>query len=205
MNEGQILLSFLMGAGLAAACGLRVFMPLLVVSAAGLSGWLPLGEGFSWLGSWPALAILSTATVLEVGAFYIPWLDNFLDAAATPAAALAGTVVMASSLTELDPLLRWTLAAIAGGGAATTVHGLGASIRGASTAVTGGIANPLLATVETATSLFLSVLSVVVPVLAALFVVILLFLLWRFAGRILRLLRRGSPQTDGQDKQISGA
>ena len=76
----------------------------------------------AWLGSDAALVALATATVLEVSAYYVPWLDNLLDAMATPAAIVAGVMAWAAVTPELSPLLRWTLAIVAGGGAAGLVQ-----------------------------------------------------------------------------------
>ena len=61
---------------------------------------------------------------------------------------VAGTLVTASLVTDLSPFLKWTLAAIAGGGMAGLVHGTTSLARGASTLSTGGLANPFLATAE---------------------------------------------------------
>ncbi len=84
------LLYALLGIGLAAACGFRVFVPLLVVSIAAVSGNLELGSGSGWIRTWPALIVFAVATVLEIVAYYVVWLDNLLDTIATPAPAAAG-------------------------------------------------------------------------------------------------------------------
>ncbi len=161
-------LGVMLGIGLAAACGFRVFVPPLVLSIASLSGHLPLAKGFAWMGTWPALLAFATATVLEVAAYHVPWLDHLMDTLASPAAVVAGAVVAASAMGELDPFLRWTLALIAGGGAAGLVQIATVKGRILSALTTLGIANPLVATVETAASVAVSVLSVLVPLLAGL-------------------------------------
>ena len=99
-------LSLGVGLGLSAACGFRVFVPLLVASIAAQAGYLSLSPGFEWIGTPQALYAFATATLLEVLAYYIPWLDNALDAIATPAAVIAGMVARASVLTDLPPLLK---------------------------------------------------------------------------------------------------
>jgi hypothetical protein len=182
--------SILVGVGLAAACGFRVFAPLLVVSAASLSGYLPMSEGFEWIATWPALLAFATATLLEIGAFYVPWLDNFLDSVAAPAAVLAGVMVVACSMADADPVLRWGVAIIAGGGAAGGVHTLTAATRGGSSVVTAGVGNPIIATVETASSFLLSSLSLLLPVLALLIVAVLLYFAFRLVWKIVRRRRR---------------
>src|SRR5882762_9625453 len=119
----ETVLSLLIGIGLSAACGFRVFVPLLVVSIAAHTGHLKLASGFAWMGSDAALIAFAVATALEIAAYYVPWLDNLLDTLATPAAVIAGTLVTASLATEMSPFLKWTLAVIAGGGVAGLVQG----------------------------------------------------------------------------------
>jgi hypothetical protein len=165
------LLSLAVGMGLAAACGFRVFVPLLVMSAAAYTGHLDLSSGFQWIGTLPALVAFACATVVEIAAYYIPWVDNMLDTIAGPAAVVAGTVVTASALTEVDPFLKWSLAIIGGGGAAGIVSGATALIRGASTVTTGGLANPIVSTLEAAVSFAVAALALFVP-LAALGIVV---------------------------------
>lgn len=167
----ETLLGVLIGVGLAAACGFRVFVPPLVVSIAALSGHLTLAKGFSWMATWPALSAFAVATLLEVAAYHVPWLDHLLDLLATPAAVVAGTVVAATAFGEMDPFLRWTLALIAGGGAAGLVQVATVKGRLLSSLTTLGTANPLVAAVETGASAAVSVLSVLVPLLAGLLVV----------------------------------
>lgn len=158
----------LAGLGLAAACGFRVFVPLFVASLAAQAGYLePSGE-FAWLGATPATVTLGVATVIEVGAYYLPWLDHFLDTVASPAAVIAGTLVAASVAVDLDPFARWTLAIIAGGGLAATVQAGTVAARGLSFSTTGGLANPAVATVEWMGALATSAVSVVAPGLAIL-------------------------------------
>jgi hypothetical protein len=174
----EILLSVCMGLGLAAACGFRVFVPLLGLSIAALSGYLELNENFAWAGTWPALACFLTATVLEIGAYYIPWLDNLLDSITTPAAVIAGTVVTASVLTDMPPLARWSLALIAGGGTAGLIQTATVALRGTSSATTAGTGNWIVATVELVAAIFSTVLSIVLPVLGLLLVVLLALMLF---------------------------
>lgn len=162
----QEALSVCVGVGLAAACGFRIFVPLLVMSIAALSGNLTLGASFQWIGTYPALITFAVATALEIAAYYVPWLDNLLDSIATPAAVVAGTIVTASMVSGMSPFLQWTLAVIAGGGAAGLVQTATVVTRAASTAATGGVANPLVATGEWILSLLMSFLTLVVPVVA---------------------------------------
>lgn len=179
------LLSISLGIGLAAACGFRVFVPLLVMSIAGHSGHLTLTQGFQWIGSDAALVAFGLATCLEITGYYVPWMDNLLDTLATPAAIVAGTIVTASVVTGMSPMLKWTLAVIAGGGMAGFVQGATVVTRGASTATTGGLGNPLFATIELGGSALASIAAVLVPVLGiAVLIFTVWFVVWRFhSGR----------------------
>lgn len=175
----QEILSICVGIGLAAACGFRIFIPPLIMSIAAMSGNLTLSPSFAWIGTYPALITFAVATALEVTAYYVPWLDNFLDSIATPAAVVAGTVVTASMVSGMSPWMQWTLAIIAGGGAAGLVQGTTVLTRAASTATTGGLANPVIATAEWGLSLGTAILTVVAPILA----IILLAVVAIFGGR----------------------
>src|SRR5262245_10612350 len=137
----DVVLSICLGIGLAAACGFRVFVPLLGVSMAALAGQVQLAEGVAWMGTWPALVCFLTAQILELGAYYIPWLDNLLDTIATPAAVVAGTIAMGSVVTDMSPLLKWTLALIAGGGTAGLIQSATVALRGTSSVTTAGMGN----------------------------------------------------------------
>lgn len=168
----ETLLSILLGLGLAAACGFRVFVPLLIMSIASRAGagYLELGHGFAWIGSTAALVAFSAATLLEIAGYYIPWVDNLLDAIATPTAIVAGMMVTASAVTDMDPFFRWTLAIVGGGGTAAVFQGMTATARHVSSFTTGGLGNPVLATMEAGSSALLSVLAIVMPVVAMLLI-----------------------------------
>ncbi len=159
------LLSVCLGLGLSAACGFRVFVPLLVLGVAARTGHLTIVESFEWIGSTPALVTFAVATVLEIVAYYVPWLDNLLDVAATPTAVVAGIVVTASVVSGIDPYLKWTLAVIAGGGTAGAIQTLTTGARQVSSLTTAGVANPVVSTIELGSSIFLSVLSLLAPLL----------------------------------------
>ena len=180
-----------LGLALSAACGFRVFLPLLVLGAAGATGQVTLMKGFEWLASTPALIALSVATAAEIAAYYVPWVDNVLDTLAGPAAVVAGIVVTASVVDDTDPVLRWGLAIVAGGGIAGTVQASTSLLRLTSTALTGGIGNPLISTAELGGAVAVSLAALVMPIaaLALLFLGLLFSLPW-LIGK-LRRQRRG--------------
>lgn len=179
------LVSAAVGLGLAAACGFRVFVPLLIASLAAHFGHLPLAAGFEWLATVPALLALGTATALEVGAYYVPWLDHALDLVATPAAVVAGMLAAASVVTDLPPLLKWSTVIIGGGGAAGLIQGASVLLRLKSGALTGGLANPLVSTLELAGAGTTALLAILLPLLCVLLVGVLLVSVFRVTGRLL--------------------
>ena len=183
----DVALSVVLGIGLAAATGFRVFLPMLIVSGAAYTGYLPLGDNFAWLGTAPSLVMLTVAAIVEILAYYIPGLDNLLDALATPAAFVAGTVLSAAVMTDIPPMVKWTAAVIAGGGIAGLTQGVTATLRANSTVWTGGLGNFIIATAELGGALLVAFLALAAPVAAIALVVLFLWL----AISLLRWLLRG--------------
>jgi len=163
----ELVTAILIGIGLSAACGFRVFVPLLGASIAAHAGYLQLSPEFAWLGSTPALLALSLATILEICAYGMPFLDHLMDIVATPAAVIAGTLLMASLLGEASPFLRWSLAIIAGGGAAGLVQLGSVMTRGSTAVMTGGLGNLVVALLELAGAAVMTLLALLAPVVAA--------------------------------------
>lgn len=189
----ETLFGMMIGLGLSAACGFRVFVPPLVVSLAAFTGHLELSEGFQWMASYPAVIAFSAAVTCEVLGYYVPWVDNALDTIAAPAAVVAGTVLSASMVHEASPMVKWTFAVIAGGSAAGFFHTVTAILRGGSTLATGGLGNPFLSTVEMGGAATVSVLAIMIPA-ATLFLIIGLV---AFAIKKLFLDRRQLPAPSG--------
>ncbi len=184
------LISLMLAISLSAACGFRVFVPLLVMSAAAVFGHLDLPGNYDWIESDQAVILFAVASVLEIGGYYIPWVDHILDWIATPAAIIAGTIVTASTAPDtMNPLVQWTTALLIGGGAAGVTKSMTNFLRLISTMISGGLTNPVIATIELALAFGLAVLAVTVPVVAAL----VLIGLWGYAiQRIRRFFRRQS-------------
>ncbi|MDJ0633413.1 MAG: DUF4126 domain-containing protein [Xenococcaceae cyanobacterium MO_188.B29] len=169
-------LAFCLGLTLSAAVGFRVFVPPLVMSLGAIHGDLPLASGFEWLGTSPAAIALGFATVIEILAYYIPVVDNLLDTIEIPTAIAVGTILTAASLGDINPIVQWTLAVIAGGGTAGIIDSFTSITRLASTGVTGGMGNPLISTTEALSAAVLSLLALLVPFLAISLVMGLLLL-----------------------------
>jgi Domain of unknown function (DUF4126) len=200
----DLVLSIALGIGLAAAVGFRVFLPMLVMSVAAYSGHLTLSSGFAWLATPPALVMLSVAALLEILAYYIPGVDNLLDTIATPAALIAGTVVSAAVMTDLPPIVKWTTALIAGGGAAGLTQGLTSLLRAKSTLTTAGLGNHLVATGEIGAALALSLLSLAAPLLAVALVALLCWLAVRALRRLRRSKRAAPPGSSPTPPVVGG-
>ena len=177
--------------GLAATCGFRVFVPLFVMSIAGVSGYMNFSAGFEWIASYPALIIFGVATVLEIVAYFVPYVDNILDMASLPIGIVAGIIVVASVVTDVDPLLRWIMAVIAGGGIAAGTGVISNAVHALSTATTGGAANPAVSTIESGATVIMTILSVVLPIVGVLVVALVLFLSIRYVVR--RKRKKQSP------------
>lgn len=148
------------------------------MSIAQRAGYLELSNGFEWLGSDIAFYTFMVALVFEVLAYYIPWVDMVLDTIASPLAVIAGIITTAAMVGEVDPYLRWSLAAVAGGGTAATTQASSVAIRGASTALTGGLANPLVSTFELILSLISTVLAILLPIVAIIFIALVVYYGW---------------------------
>lgn len=182
----ETIISIFLGIGLAASVGFRVFLPLFALSLASYFNIWELNESWQWIGNITVLVILGVATLVEVFAYYIPYVDNLLDSIAVPLAALAGTAVMVSTVADLSPEITWALAIIAGGGTAAAISGASGATRLASTATTAGIANPVVSTVETGTALVTSIVTIFVPIVGFVLVLIIVFIIFKIFKKIKR-------------------
>jgi hypothetical protein len=185
-------LAVITGVGLSAACGFRIFVPLLVLNLAAMYGYIHLAPGFEWIGGHYATMAFATATLLEVVAYYVPWLDNMMDAIASPVSVVAGTIATASVITDMPPSLKWMVAIIAGGGIAGLLQGSTAALRAKSSLLTGGAGNVGISTLELAGSTVTAVLAVLLPVIGLILVAAFVIFVIARAGR--KLLRKGSSE-----------
>ncbi len=184
----ELLISICIGIGRAASSGFRIFVPMLAANVASLSGFHHFGDGFEWLNTWTAFGILLTATLAEIAAYYIPWLDNLLDHIALPIAIASGTLLSASFISaDMAPALRWGLGLVAGGSTAGLIHSGMGLLRLGSTATTGGFGNPFVTTAENGAAVTFSVLALLIPIVVA---VVVLFLVIFILGKLLKAGRR---------------
>ncbi|GGW62197.1 uncharacterized protein DUF4126 [Winogradskyella epiphytica] len=182
----ETILSIFLGIGLSASVGFRVFLPLFALSLAAYFNVWELNESWLWIGSTTAVVTLGIATVVEIIAYYIPLVDNALDTIAIPLATIAGTAVMVSTVADLSPVITWALAIIAGGGTAAAVKSTTSATRLGSTVSTAGFGNAVVSTIETGTSVVMSIVSIFLPILA----IILVFLIFYMIFKVYKKLRR---------------
>ena len=182
MDVVQILLSLSLGLGLAAACGFRVFIPPLMMGVGSRLDLYKLEGSFVWVDDTWAIAIFAVATLLEIGGYFIPWIDNLLDAVATPAAIIGGNFVTSASLEgQLDPSAQWTLSVIAGGSVSGVIQLGTVATRAISTGTTGGLANPIISLLEAVASILCILISLF---LVAIIPIVIIFLIWKSIGYI---------------------
>lgn len=172
----EILIAICLGIGLSASCGFRVFVPLLVTSLASYFNWIKVGENFEWMSSLPAIISFGTASVVEIGAYYIPVIDHILDVITTPLSLVAGALLATNFLPLHDPLIKWTAGIIVGGGGAGAIQLGSVFTRLLSGKTTLTAANPLVATGENTAAIGSSVLTIIIPLITA--VILLLFIVW---------------------------
>ncbi|MEB3252575.1 MAG: DUF4126 domain-containing protein [Cyanobacteriota bacterium] len=193
LNTWHLLESIGLGLVLGVAAGFRVVVPFFILSGAALWGHLTLTDAMAWLDSRAVFIGLAIALTVEVLAYSIPWLDNLVDVLALPLATISGTLLMALTTDQLDPFARWSLAIVAGGGAAATVKGLSGFTRMISTATTGGLTNLLVAIAELLGAVTLSLLALVAPFLALSGVLVLMLV----------LIGLGTKRIRGQKSELS--
>jgi hypothetical protein len=184
MSSFDLALSVALGVVLAASTGFRVFLPMLIASGAAYTGYLPLDESFAWLATPLALTMLGVAALVEIVAYYVPGIDNLLDTLAAPAALVAGTVLSAAVMTDVPPMVKWTAAIIAGGGAASLTQLVTTMLRAKSTIFTAGIGNSAVATAELGGAFILPMLALAAPLVALGSVLLLLWMAIRFLRRL---------------------
>lgn len=190
-----------MGVGLAAATGFRIFLPMFAVSLASYMGWIPINESFQWLTGLPVLIATGIAMVVEISAYYIPFIDNLLDTMSVPLATIAGSVIFASQFTDMGAFPQWALALIAGGGTAAAISSGFAGTRAASTATTGGLGNSVVATTETAGAGMMSILALAAPIIAFIATIILIVIVLLLGKKLWRKIR--NIKTDRNAKVIN--
>jgi hypothetical protein len=164
-----------MGIALSATAGFRVFVPMLAAAVAGHFNVMHLPADMAWLSSWTSIICFATASIAEIGAYYIPFIDNLLDTISTPLSVAAGTLLAFSILpvSSQEPIVRWGLAFLAGGSTAGTIQLGTGLLRLLSSKTTVGTGNVVVASTENVAAISSSLLSFVIPVILALLLLVL--------------------------------
>ena len=177
MNEFDIFVASSLGLGLAAASGFRVFIPPFLYGLFLRLDMVPISIPMTGISEWMAsdigLIILGVAMIVEILGYYIPWIDNLLDTIASPAAIIAGVMMMSSTLSDTHPALQWGASIIAGGGVSGTIQIGTVATRAVSTATTGGLGNPIVSTIEAGACILCTILAILLPIIALFLVIVL--------------------------------
>ncbi len=190
-NWLHLIPGLLLGVALSAGSGFRIFVPLLLSNLAAKFGAIHISQDMAWMAENTATVVLITACIAEIAAYYVTFVDNFLDTIALPASVVAGTLLTTQFLPIDDPSLKWGLGLLAGGGAAGTVQASTSVLRLASSKFTGGFGNGFLSSFENFVSLIMSILAIWLPIFMGVLAVILVFTLLR---KILK--KKAKPQSD---------
>jgi hypothetical protein len=185
----DFLVSILLGLGLSAAVGFRIFVPALITSIAAYYGKIELAESMQWFGSLPAMVTFGVATVLEIAGYYVPFVDNLLDTVSAPMAAVCGSLLMGSTIVDMDPVIKWPVSVIAGGGLAATIQGGTSLVRLKSSGFTGGMANPVVSSAEAGFAGIISIISIFMPIAAGL---VIMYLIYRIIKR--KVIKRNEKE-----------
>lgn len=176
---------------LAASTGFKTTIAMFGYSLAVNTGFIQVSSSMDWIGSPVCLVLLVLAMVVEFVIGFIPYLDHVFDVVLFPVVIIAGTLMVSSSSAfgETEPVVRWALGLILGGGPAAISHLCSAFVRGLSTLSTAGFGNFLVHLVETILAIFLVIIALLIPILA------LLFLFFVFGAVGVVYLARRKPAT----------
>lgn len=176
--------SLALAIALAACAGLRAWLPLLLTGTLARAGYLTLGPSFQFLASNQALLLFGAATLIEVAGDKIPAVDHTLDALSTLLRPAAGALLAASAFWQVsDPLQALALGVAVGAPTALVPHAAKSAFRVLSTGFTAGLANPVVSLLEDVLALVAFALAVLVPLAAALGMLLLVLLLVRRRSR----------------------
>lgn len=171
----ETILAICIGLALSATVGFRIFTPLFITGVFERIDWITVSDGFSWLGSTPALIAFGAAIIFEVATNYVPAVGTAMKTLATPIAAIAGILLTASFIGEMSPLLEWSIAIIGGGGVATASHVAVTAVKGVSETA---LLSPAVAAAEDVTATTVPIAIFLVPVLAIVFIVLIPLLIF---------------------------
>jgi hypothetical protein len=201
-------LEVLTGSGLAASAGLNAYIPLLTMGLLSrYTDLIELPSGWSWLSNGWVITILALLLAVEFFADKIPVVDSVNDVVQTVVRPTAGGLAFGAgssseTVTVSDPgqffsSNQWVPVAV-GVLIALGVHGIKAAARPVINAGTAGVGAPVASTAEDATSVFMSVIAIVLPFLVLFFLVAIVFtFVWLVRRRRERKRERRAARAAG--------
>ena len=170
--------------GLAACAGLRAWLPLLLTGALVRADVIDVGASFQFIATNRALILFGVASLIEIAADKVPAVDHALDVLGTVLRPAAATVLAASVFGAFaDPLTAVALGAAIGAPTALVPHVGKSMLRAASSALTAGVANPVISVLEDLIALALFMLAVLLPLVAGGLVLLTAWLILRRVRR----------------------
>lgn len=199
------------GFGLASAAGLNAYIPLLSMGLLGrFTNLVHLPSGWSWLENGWVLGLVGVLLVVEIVADKIPALDSVNDAVQTFVRPTSGGIVFASgtaaqtaAVTDPGEFARtgqWVPVVI-GVVTALVVSLTKSTVRPVANVATGGVAAPVLSTIEDFTSVGLTFVAILIP---ALVLVILVALAWGAVTLSRRRRKRRLPTGEQTQNRTAG-
>ncbi len=167
--------------GLSTSAGLNAYVPLLVVALlARFTDLITLNPPWDALESWWVIGVLVVLLLIEILVDKVPAVDSINDAIQTFVRPVAGALLFAASagtISDAHPVLALICGLLVAGG----VHAAKATARPVITATTGGLANPVVSTLEDVVSLVVAIVAILLPllVLFLLLLMVFLFIRWR--------------------------
>ncbi|MEO6989884.1 MAG: DUF4126 domain-containing protein [Candidatus Baltobacteraceae bacterium] len=174
---------------LTTSIGLRPFLTLALASLAMHFGYLHPSHPFAYLGTDGATVVLAVLAILEFAGDKVPAVDNALHVVHFAIKPVAAAILVGSALPDTSGTGAYAAMGL-GALNALGVHTASATARGASTAMTVGVANPVLSFAEDGMAVVTVVAAFAAPFLAAFFAVLITCLLAIVAIRVVRLVAR---------------
>ncbi len=191
----------LLGLGLAAATGLRAFLPLLVLALVARFGLLgvELKPEVAWLTSDTIIAGLAIAAAVEFVGDKIPWLDRVLNALGYIIRPAAAVLAVYAIFRGFDPMMAALAALVIGAPTALAFNAAQGGkrlkreggVKGWSNAAVGLVVD-LLATVGV-------VVALIVPTFSPVLVAVLLLVVFWLARRAVKRTRGDRPAHAGDE------
>ncbi|MFF0151591.1 DUF4126 domain-containing protein [Micromonospora sp. NPDC005203] len=198
----------LTGTGLAASAGLNAYIPLLALGLLGrYTDLIDLPSGWTWLGNGWVIVILAVLLAVEMVADKVPVVDHINDVVQTVVRPTAGGLAFGAgssseTVTVSDPgsffsSHQW-VPVVTGVLLALGVHLLKSAARPVINATTAGFGAPVASTAEDATSVVVSLVAIILPVLVLAFLLgLVVFVFWFLRRRSVRRRERDAARAAG--------